>query len=40
VCVGFNVHAKKGPFWRCVGKFNTEKEAMQRLEDIAEMNRQ
>ena len=36
---GINVHAKTGLFWRKVGHFKSEDEAVQRLVDIAELNR-
>ena len=36
---GYDVYAKMGPFWRKVGHFEKENEAVQRLVDIAELNR-
>lgn len=36
---GYNVHVKKGMFWRKVGHFNNYDDAIERVEDIAELNR-
>jgi len=39
IITGYNVHAKTGSVWRCVGRFKKEDEAINRLVDIAEMIR-
>ena len=36
---GYNIHVKTGLFWRKVGHFKDEDEALQRLDDVAELNR-